>query len=71
MAFEVIRDEDGTEYTERVPDSPEPASEPLCWAHHSNVCDCSGCRPRRQPEHIGGVLDGAAVPAGRTPLADE
>ncbi|GGW94917.1 hypothetical protein [Streptomyces noursei] len=41
MAIEVISDEDGIEYTERVPDYPEPASEPPCWAHHSNVCGCS------------------------------
>ena len=41
VGVEVIRDEDGNEYTERVPDYPEPPEEPLCWAHHSNVCGCA------------------------------
>ncbi|MFE0059961.1 hypothetical protein [Streptomyces sp. NPDC059003] len=40
MAIDVMQDEDGAEYTERVPDT-EPEAEPSCWAHHSNACGCS------------------------------
>lgn len=40
MGIEVTRDEDGTEYTGRAPDYPEPDPEPLCWQHHSNICGC-------------------------------
>ncbi|MER5301355.1 hypothetical protein ABT039_18035 [Streptomyces lasiicapitis] len=38
MEIEVIRDEYGSEYTERVPGYPEPDAEPQCWTHHSNSC---------------------------------
>ncbi|RLU86217.1 hypothetical protein CTZ27_24885 [Streptomyces griseocarneus] len=50
MAFEVFLDEDGAEYTGRVPDYPEPDAEPLCWKHHSNSC---GCQPEEQEQDLG------------------
>ncbi|MGG2460164.1 hypothetical protein ACO0M4_10140 [Streptomyces sp. RGM 3693] len=64
MGIEVFSDDDGVQYTERVPDYPEPDAEPLCWAHHSNVCGCSADGHVAAPSGPEGVSTEPPFPPG-------